>query len=281
MRTENWNTRNKIHAAGVRGPLARSLSDLPLRLFENAGSFAEARYDPRPALSAVTQPVLAVYGSDDVQVPPAESAEVFRSTVRGHLSVRVVPGAGHLLKRDGDAWPGYPELVGAWVRAVASGTPPAPVVDPLPAQRARSVDVPPASWWERWQLQVAALLVLLLVPATYPLWTLARRLRGHRVPGSAGPRALAALLPVTVLAGLVYLYVVLTGGDFRGIHPGPVLAGRPVCWLTVQALAVSTVVAAGATAVAFARRRERRLGVLLGGAALFVPWALYWGLLLP
>jgi pimeloyl-ACP methyl ester carboxylesterase len=32
MRTENWNTRNKIYAAGVRGSLAESLSDRTLRL---------------------------------------------------------------------------------------------------------------------------------------------------------------------------------------------------------------------------------------------------------
>ena len=59
-------------------------------------------------------------------------------------------------------------------------------------------------------------------------------------------------------------------------------------WLALQVLAVASVVATVLTALAWRRRRgsvprgERvRLGLLLAGGAVFVPWALYWGLLLP
>ena len=77
-------------------------------------------------------------------MPPAESAEAFAATVR-HLSIRVVPDADHLLKvKD----PGHPELVGVWVRVVASGTPLAPVIDPLPVQRVRSEEARPSAPWE-------------------------------------------------------------------------------------------------------------------------------------
>jgi hypothetical protein len=217
---------------------------------------------------------------------------VFAATVPGHLSIRVVPGADHLLKvmhpdRDDTAYPGYPELVGAWVRAVASDTPPPPVVDPLPAQRVRSEDLPPSAPWESWPVQLAVLALILLLPASYPVWALMRRVRGRKLPGWAGARTLAVLIPLTALSALIYLYVVLTGSDYRGIYPGPVLAGRPVGWLTVQLLALATLVAAIVTARALVRRRghdradRSRLIVLLAGAALFVPWALYWGLLLP
>jgi pimeloyl-ACP methyl ester carboxylesterase len=292
MRTEVWNTRNKIHAAGVRGSLVAVLSDRSLRLLENAGTFAESRYDPRPTLARVTQPVLAVYGSEDVQVPPAESAEVFQTTVHGNLSIRIVAGADHLLRvqhpdgREDTAHPGYPDLVGAWVKGVASGTPPPPVVDPLPAQRARAQQIPPSAWWEAWPAQLVCFALVLLLPLTYPVWALARRIRGRRVPGIGSARTLAALAPTTALAGLVYLYAVLTGSDYRGIYPGPVLAGRPIGWLAVQLLALATLAAAAVTAGALARRRHheadrKRLAVLAGGAAIFVPWALYWGLLLP
>jgi hypothetical protein len=69
---------------------------------------------------------------------------------------------------------------------------------------------------------------------------------------------------------------------------GPVLIGRPIAWLILQLLAVGTVVATVATAVAWRRHRRSltsaghaRLGVLLAGGLLFLPWAAYWGLLIP
>ncbi|MBG0561302.1 alpha/beta hydrolase family protein [Actinoplanes aureus] len=283
MRTENWNTRNKIYASGVRGSLVSTLSDQPLRVLEDAGAFAESRYEPRPTLTQVTQPVLAVYGSRDVQVPAAESARVLTETVRGHLSVRIMTGADHLLREGTNVHAGYPEVVGTWVRAVASGTPPAPVADALPAQRAQSTAVPLAAPWERWQLQLAVFVLIVALPAAYPIWVVIRRLRRRPVAGRAPARTLAALLPLTGLSALIYLYAVLTGSDYRGMYPGPVLAGRPILWLAVQALAVATVVAAAFTVRQVIRERgdRARLGLLLGGAALFLPWALYWGLLLP
>ncbi|MEU4620310.1 prolyl oligopeptidase family serine peptidase [Actinoplanes sp. NPDC023801] len=288
MRTERWNTRNKINDAGVRGSLVRALSDLPLRILEDAGSFAESRYEPGPVFASVTQPVLAVYGGRDVQVPPQESARELARTLRGHLSVRVLPESGHLL-REGDAdhgwtaYPGYPQIVGDWVRAVATGTPPAAVIDPVPAQREQSEPVSPAAPWERWQVQLAVFALIVLLPAAYPIMGLIRRPRGRRSPGQASPALLAGLIPVTALSALAYLYVVLDGSDYRGIYPGPVFAGRPVGWLVLQALSVATLVT---TAVVVRRFRQdgtdrARSAVVLGGAALFVPWALFWGLLLP
>ena len=69
---------------------------------------------------------------------------------------------------------------------------------------------------------------------------------------------------------------------------GPVLIGRPIPWLVLQLLAVATVVATVATALAWRRHRrdltrpERaRLGLLTVGGLVFLPWATYWGLLLP
>ncbi|MDI6100256.1 alpha/beta hydrolase [Actinoplanes sp. NEAU-A12] len=283
MRTENWNTRNKIHAAGVRGPLVSVLSDRPLRILEDAGTFAESRYDPRPVLASVTQPVLAVYGSRDVQVPAAESAKALTETIGGHVSVRIMAGGDHLLREGAAILPGYPEVVGGWVRGVASGRTPAPVVDALPDQRAQSSTVALAAPWERWRVQLAVFVLIVLLPVAYPIGALIRWLRRRPVAGHTAARTLAVLVPLTALSALTYLYVVLTGSDYRGIYPGPVLAGRPVVWLILQTMAVATVVATVLTARQVGRERadRARLGVLLGGAALFVVWALYWGLLLP
>jgi hypothetical protein len=60
-----------------------------------------------------------------------------------------------------------------------------------------------------------------------------------------------------------------------------------VAWLALQLLALAT---AGATAAVAATWRHRRrlgtadrvrLGLLTAGGALFVPWAVHWGLLAP
>jgi hypothetical protein len=88
-----------------------------------------------------------------------------------------------------------------------------------------------------------------------------------------------------VLGGLGYLgFVLATSGGIVG----PVLAGRPVAWLVVQALAVAAVLGGAATGWRWWRRRATvpgaarvRLGLALGAGVLFVPWAVYWGLLVP
>lgn len=69
---------------------------------------------------------------------------------------------------------------------------------------------------------------------------------------------------------------------------GPVVLGRPIPWLILQALAVaacvSTVLLAApwrSSIKALTGAERTRIGVLLVGGAVFVAWAAYWGLLLP
>ncbi|MFF4778319.1 hypothetical protein ACFY05_36400 [Microtetraspora fusca] len=104
---------------------------------------------------------------------------------------------------------------------------------------------------------------------------------------SRAARFLSAAGLTVVLGSFAYLfYLVMTGGKLA--VPGPVLAGRPLIWLTLQALTVASVVATVLTAPAWRRvrgsvpREERgRLGLLVVGGLVFIPWSLYWGLLLP
>jgi hypothetical protein len=94
-------------------------------------------------------------------------------------------------------------------------------------------------------------------------------------------RLLAGSGLVAMLGGLSYLgFVQATRG--RTFDPGPMLAGRPVPWLALQAVAVVAVLAAVALGVH--HWRDRRDGLLLlplTAGVVFVPWAAYWGLLLP
>jgi pimeloyl-ACP methyl ester carboxylesterase len=75
-------------------------------------------HDPRAALRALRCPVLAVYGEDDVLVPAARSAAIFREEVApGLLTVEMYAAAGHRMQIDGEFAPGYPEVVGEWIAA--------------------------------------------------------------------------------------------------------------------------------------------------------------------
>ncbi|MFC7761218.1 hypothetical protein ACFQY4_26665 [Catellatospora bangladeshensis] len=54
-------------------------------------------------------------------------------------------------------------------------------------------------------------------------------------------------------------------------------------WLALQVVALITVIATAMTAYVWrtATGDRLRLGLLITGGVLFLPWSLYWGLLLP
>jgi hypothetical protein len=60
------------------------------------------RYDPAPTLRQVDVPVLALYGSKDLQVPPSQNAEPMRSALADSpsddVTVRVLDGLNHLFQ---------------------------------------------------------------------------------------------------------------------------------------------------------------------------------------
>ena len=67
-------------------------------------------YNPRPALTRLTVPVLAIYGSLDLQVPPGLNLPAMRSALR-HGSVVRLPGLNHLLQTASTGSPfEYPEI---------------------------------------------------------------------------------------------------------------------------------------------------------------------------
>jgi len=59
------------------------------------------RYDPAPALTRVTVPVLAITGGHDLQVPPAD-VEAIGKLVRGPFEGHVAGDLSHLLRHDPD-----------------------------------------------------------------------------------------------------------------------------------------------------------------------------------
>ena len=60
------------------------------------------RYDPRPTISQVKCPVLAINGSKDLQVPPKEDlAEIGKALAKGgnkKVTIMEMPGMNHLFQ---------------------------------------------------------------------------------------------------------------------------------------------------------------------------------------
>ncbi|MDQ6524165.1 alpha/beta fold hydrolase [Nocardioides sp. LHD-245] len=68
---------------------------------------AQTNYDPEPALRALRVPTLALFGSKDIQVPPALNAAPMRRFLQGNgdATVHVVDGANHLMQPAGTGTP--------------------------------------------------------------------------------------------------------------------------------------------------------------------------------
>lgn len=301
LRQQTWAVAAGLRKAGVSGSLVDRAEFNLYRAIADGGMFPEPYYDPEPTIAAVRQPVLGIWGTHDLLTPPEESPPIFaRALEKGgneHHTFRFFAGADHAAHRTPDGGvtrspelaPGYADLVGSWVGDVTAGSPPtAGTSGPAPAQASPTVPVPPPAPWESAPVQLASLLLLLVAFTAYPVVALVRRFRGRsRPPVTGAARLLSAGGLAAVLGSFSYLfYLVMTGGKLAA--PGPVVAGRPLLWLVLQALAVASVVAAVLTALAWRRDRASvsrgegvRLGLLLAGGAVFVPWALYWGLLLP
>ncbi|WP_433417337.1 alpha/beta hydrolase family protein [Microtetraspora malaysiensis] len=284
LRTQAWNMANKVDRAGIEGSARTLLNERFYRVGADAGMFPEAHYDPVPTLKKIHQPVLALWGAEDNQIPPAESAEVFSKTLPGSVTIKFFPHAPHALWAGGreaadELVPGYAETVGAWVRDVTGGHVPASSADPLPAQPTRSVPLPESAWWEGWQAQLIVLVLLIVAFATYPVAALVRRRRGG-TGGSWPARILAASGLISVPLSVYAAVSMIGSANGHGIDLGPLIAGRPILWLVVQLLAFTTLISTVVTATRLRTARLREW-VLITGGLLFIPWALYWGQLLP
>ncbi|MFI7460991.1 alpha/beta hydrolase family protein [Nonomuraea sp. NPDC049646] len=321
LRQQTWAVAAGLRKAGVGGSLVDHAEPKLYRVIADGDMFPEPYYDPEPVLAAVRQPVLAIWGVHDLLTPPRETPPLFRAALEKggnrRYTFRFFEKADHAahLTPDGgvtrlpELAPGYAELVGGWVAKATSGQAPvAEVSGPAPVQADDSVGTPPPAWWESAFAQTAVLVLFVVGFAGYPTVAVIRRIRrilrrgaargtpgkgtaGKGTPGTqmAGKGAVAARVVsagglAVAVGGFVYLfYLMSTGGKLAA--PGPMLLGRPLVWLALQAVAVATVVATVPAARRWRRERatgERvRLGLLVAAGVAFVPWAFYWGLLLP
>ncbi|MEU3770917.1 prolyl oligopeptidase family serine peptidase [Amycolatopsis keratiniphila] len=285
-RQQAWALETYLRRGGVTGSMVDMVSSTNMRTLAGAGAFPEAGYDPVPVLEKVRQPVLGLWGELDRLTPPGEAVRIFRETLdragNRQYTLKVFPQAQHGLRQTTDGFdklggfaPGYLELVADWVNGTKEG----PSADPPPAQASQSVALAPLAWYEAPWVQIGFWALALLAFAAYPVTALFRR--RESVP-LAGPARWLASTGTLATAGFLVYYIALSMG--AAMAPGPVLFGRTLPWLALQLIAVGVVAAGAVTAVSWWRGKERggvRVGLLLAGAALFVPWAVHWGLLVP
>ncbi|MFF3788166.1 alpha/beta hydrolase family protein [Streptomyces sp. NPDC001933] len=289
-RQQAWHLGNKLRHEGVSGSLLGTVPVTGTRLTRDAGLFPEADYDPLPTLRRLRQPVLALWGNDQ-QSPPAESATAIEQALRDggntDVTLRFFPHADHKLHTSPDGFqrneelvPGYVDTMASWVAGQGHRA-----NDALPRQARQSHALAPLPGYEASGAQAAVFVFMAASFAAYLLAELARRLRRRPAAPGAGraPRWLAATGLATVLGFLGYFgFVTMT------LTTGPVLGGRPVLWLLLQLLTAGVVLAAAATAMGWWRARSSatgrtraRLGLLGLTSTVFVPWALFWGLMMP
>ncbi|OXM51181.1 alpha/beta hydrolase family protein [Amycolatopsis alba] len=284
-RQQSWAFETYLRHGGVTGSMVDMVASTNMRTLAGAGAFPEAGYDPVPVLEKVRQPVLGLWGELDRLTPPGEAVRIFRETLdragNRQYTLKVFPQAQHGLRQTTDGFdkldgfaPGYLDLVGTWVNGLKDE----PFADPPPVQASQSAALAPLAWYEAPWVQIGVWALALLAFAAYPVTAFRRR---EVVPLARPARWLASTGLLATVGFLAY-YVVLTTG--AAMAPGPVLFGRTLPWLALQLIAVGVVVAGVVTVVSWWRRKERggvRVGLLLAGAVLFVPWAVHWGLLVP
>ena len=303
VRQTAWNWGNYLRHAGVSGSLLQTVQGPATRLVVAIGLFPEANYDPVPSWELVRQPVLALWGMYDQEVPSQESSRIIADALaRGgntHYTIRFIANAAHdmHIARDngfGGAAslitapttstglaPGYTDLVTSWIYGLAEGLPTASVQQ-APHQALLSTALAPLGWYESPILELGAIVLFLVGFAGYPVTRLFRvgaSPKAVRLPA----RVLAATGLANALGLMAYLLFVL---ETAGTIVGPIVAGRPVPWLVLQLLAYTALLATILTAAVSWRFRHdmsggprARLGLLLAAGIVLVPWTFYWGLL--
>lgn len=304
-RQVSWYLENELRHRGVSGSMVEAVSRTGIRVQAGTGGMAEANHDPVAPLERLRQPVLAIWGEKDRVVPPEESARIVRGALRSganrSYTIRFFPTAQHGLEFSPDGFArgdalveGYPETVASWITEVARGQAPPPSAEASPRQQRSSRPLAPLAWWESGWVQLGAMVVPVLAFGSYPAVALGAMLarlvlRRPATTKSSWMRRWARCLAVTGVAAVLcfvgyFGFLMFTAAS----AVGPVVAGRPIPWLALQALAVAACVSTVLLAAswwsapkALSRVERMRTGILLAGGIVLVAWAAYWGLLSP
>ena len=295
-----WGYDQFLRHAGVGTGLRHTLEITTLRTMISAGLFPEANFDPVPAWQQIRQPVLAEWGEFDRVALPRESSTAIEGALRRggntRYTMRFISGVRHNLNltADGgfDRITSRPADYGAyerhWIDDLARtepsriGTPPTTGTPPPVLARLSGAAA---------VVHLGLILTLTIGFAFYPLAGLVSRIRRRSMSLGLGATGLGGTQRLIVAAGLfttlglpVYLlFLMITAANVIG----PVVVGRPLPWLLLQASAATVGVCTIVIAVHWWRSRHRAKGtdhprlILVAAGAVLLGWVGYWGLLVP
>ncbi|GII78666.1 hypothetical protein Sru01_36480 [Sphaerisporangium rufum] len=278
---------------GVRDLLTRAMGGV---------GFDFLRYDGVPALRRMRQPVLALYGTTDPSIPFVESTRTLVSALadagNADYTIRFIAGADHAMRIKGGAFTQqYLRTMANWITALPGTARPAAevrVAGATPVQRYETADVPKAPWYGRGAFLGLAVMLAAVGYVAVPVTEMVARLRGRDLLPAGRPdrwpavrRRLRRLVwtGVGLFASVMafIMLIVLFSVNQAGAWPA-VLAG----WLVVRVLAmlmlVQEVTAVAAVAGALrdgwqpSRGQRFALAAVLGGTALLLVAAAYYGL---
>ncbi|SDL52012.1 hypothetical protein SAMN05216298_4200 [Glycomyces sambucus] len=293
--TQSWMNRSELIRQGVSEHLAEPLGERLIAAVVDGGMYRLAGYDPLPALTGLDRPFLGVFAEFDLNTPPGRTMTLYRDALEAggntNYALRLIPGVDHRMVPTVDGTKGedydrdeidqaYVDTVAAWVGGLAAGES-AVVVDAIPEESVASDPVASPPWFGTGAAMFGALALFAVLFLAYPVSASVARL-AKRGPLAAtwASRTVAVIgLLLPVLASGYAGWILMSGGQML---LGPVVLGRPLVWLVLQAAAAVLVLAA--LALAFQLRRPMgggsrlRFAALLTGVAVMIPWGLYWGL---
>ncbi|SDM34395.1 hypothetical protein SAMN05421874_1576 [Nonomuraea maritima] len=266
-----------------------------------AVGFNFLRYDAMPALSRITQPVLAFYGTTDPSIPFVESTRALvtalGSTGNDDYTIRFMAEGDHAMRiHGGDFTSGYLDTMANWILGLPGTARPAVhMAGATPVQRFEASDVPAAPWYAGGTMLGLTICLAAVGYVAGPVAAMVGRLRHrHQTVAETNARlwppirrrlsrmawtSLGLLVSVVAFITLLVLFSVNQAGAWPAV-----LAG----WLVVRLLAVLmliqevTAVAAYVSALREGLRPSRRqyvtVGGALGGTGLLMVAAAYYGL---
>ncbi|GIH24044.1 hypothetical protein Aph01nite_23540 [Acrocarpospora phusangensis] len=277
----------RLHApTGVRDLLTRAMGGV---------GFDFLRYDSVPALSKITQPTLALYGTMDPSIPFVQSTEtLINSLPTSDYTIRFLAGADHAMRINGGRFvPGYLPTLANWIQGLPH-LPQLKMAGATPVQRFQASDVPAAPWYGGSTFLTLTLMLAAVGYVAAPVTEMVVRLRGrdlrHQTNTQLWPvlrrrlrrmawTGLGLLAAVLAFITLIVLFSVNQAGAWPAVQSG---------WLVIRLLAVlilaQEVGAAGALIVGLrngwrpSRWQQITLIGVLGGTGLLLVTAAYYGL---
>lgn len=219
----SWHLENTLRHQGVTAhSFLNAVTRKSLRFALSAEMFAEATYQIIPVLERVNQPILAIWGRNDQNSPPAESAQIFQQALKDggneHYTIRFISNADHTLRPSKDGFtqqsdeltPEAMEIMTRWINALADGETFEPTMTkPIPEQARFSDErvARPETADSVW-LHLAFIIVSAALFGSYIIFSLIDRLRQSSLPMVKGSiRWAMAVLSVLGLATTIGLFV--------------------------------------------------------------------------